>query len=391
MIYDILPIGDQMLKVIFKPFILLAKLINYITVNIVKFTNLITSFILILIMILIGALYYADSRFTDGYYSYYLVQFIFIGDRDFNWFFQFSDLIENNMNLAIMIFIALLLILFVIRHIFKNVLTKDRKKNNAFTNILFLVINIILSFTALTLIYIFVLNLMITRYVNFTTGKNVDIESTGFLMKVDYLRKNIESDKQISSIALNKITYDINNKPNYFYNITIEERIKICEQVNHLIDIQGGPKTSDEHYLRNKLNYAPENFDAMLLEIKNGNDLGWQIMTPGNSAFHMFGENGEYNIKLVSGNGFFEAVYNKNGELIDENNDPANMGTYNYADPNKEANKHSIYDVATYYIWGNTKNSKHSLKPDSLNNLEKFYKNKDAVDRYDKIKETFFR
>ncbi len=373
-----------MIKFIFKPFIFIIKLINYITVNLVKFTNLITSFVLILTMIFVGVLYYVDKTFTGGYYASYLVQFIFTGSVD--WFFRLSNLVENNTYVAFAAFIGSLLILFILKRGFKKALTTNKKRNNSFTNIMFLIINIFLNLVALIIICIFVLNLMVTRYVNFTTGKNLDLDSTGFLVKVDYLKEQIESDRQMSYIALNKIIFDINNDPYYFANMTMDNHIKICEEINHLIDIQGGPLTSDEHYLRNKLNYAPKSLDSMLLEIKNGNSLNWQLMPPKDSALHMFGNDGEYNIKFVSGNGNFEAVYDIYGELLDENNNPANMGTYNYADPTKEVKKHSVYDVAPYYIWGNTENSRPALKPDALRNLEKFYKNHDAEYRYEDIK-----
>jgi hypothetical protein len=57
---------------------------------------------------------------------------------------------------------------------------------------------------------------------------------------------------------------------------------------------------------------------------------------------------GEYNLKFVSKNGRkYEAVYNYAGELLDENNDPVNMGTYNYADPSNKL-KHGRYDVCPY-------------------------------------------
>jgi len=335
-------------------------------------------------MILISVLYYIDKTYTGGYYAGIIVRFIFTGSID--WFFRFSNFIEDNAYLAIFTFIIVLLFLFMLRHIFKKVLTKDSKKNNSFTNIIFLIINIFLNFITLMTICVFLLNLMVTRYVNLTTGKNEDLELSGFLVKVDYIKEQIESDRQMTSLALNKIMYDIDSDPNYFESMTLEDHIKICEEINHLIDIQGGPLTQDEHYLRNKLNYAPLSLDDMLLEIKNKNTLNWQLMPPRDSALHMFGLDGEYNVKFVSGNGMFEAVYDKNGVLLNEDNDPINMGTYNYANPTTDVKKHSIYDVAPYYIWGNTKNSRPALKPDALTNLDKFYKNKDATNKYEKIK-----
>ena len=52
-----------------------------------------------------------------------------------------------------------------------------------------------------------------------------------------------------------------------------------------------------------------------------------------NTRYHMFGEDGEYNLKFGSSKNTdycYEAVYNKDGILLTENNSPINMGTYNY-------------------------------------------------------------
>lgn len=63
----------------------------------------------------------------------------------------------------------------------------------------------------------------------------------------------------------------------------------------------------------------------------------------------MHGNNGEYNLKFVSSDGIFEAVYNKDGKLLNRNTDPINMGTYNYASPNEQLGiYHVIYDVIPY-------------------------------------------
>ncbi len=376
--------GKTMIKIVLRPFIFIIKSINYITVHLVKFTNLLASLIFIFIMLFLGLLYYIDKVFTGGYYASYFVQFIFTGDID--WFFRFSNMTEKNTKLSLGIFIASLLILFLLKLKFRKKLTMDKRRLNSFTNIIYLITNIFINLVALSIVSVFVLNLIVTRYVNTATGRESDIISIGFLDKIDYLREQIESDRQISSIALNKIIFDINNDYEYIADLTMDEHLKLCREVNLLIDLQNGPLAADEHYLRNKLNYAPKNLDFMLSEIANGNTLGWDIMPPDESALHMYGPDGEYNIKFVSKEGFFEAVYNKNGELLSEDNDPANMGTYNYANPLTESKKHSTYDVAPYYIWGNTPTSKPLINTHAIKNLEKFYENKDAMNRYEEIK-----
>ena len=55
----------------------------------------------------------------------------------------------------------------------------------------------------------------------------------------------------------------------------------------------------------------------------------------------------------MSYDGIFEAVYNKQGILLTEYNDPQNMGTYNYGNPDNWL-AHGIYDVAPYLRYGNT-------------------------------------
>ncbi|GHV49392.1 hypothetical protein FACS189499_10440 [Clostridia bacterium] len=61
----------------------------------------------------------------------------------------------------------------------------------------------------------------------------------------------------------------------------------------------------------------------------------------------MYGTNGEYNLKFVSKDGKYEAVYNKDGVLLTVENDPVNMGTYNHASPDDIVN-HFFEDVRPY-------------------------------------------
>ena len=69
----------------------------------------------------------------------------------------------------------------------------------------------------------------------------------------------------------------------------------------------------------------------------------------------MQGVDGEYNLKFESYDYYDEAVYNKQGILLTENNDPINMGSYNYGVSSRDA--HKRFDQWPYLMWGNAENS----------------------------------
>lgn len=70
--------------------------------------------------------------------------------------------------------------------------------------------------------------------------------------------------------------------------------------------------------------------------------------------------------------------------MLAEENDPVNMGTYNYCGPTANSALHGILDVIPYYVWGNAKGCKYELVP---RNIKDFYANQEAQDAYNKIKE----
>lgn len=107
------------------------------------------------------------------------------------------------------------------------------------------------------------------------------------------------------------------------------------------------------HYFRNKLNKVPTSLNH-LLEINQSlpKDKKWILLPPTESGFHMYGENGVYNLKFLSADGTFEAVYDRQGRLV---TDPRNMGTYNYVSHIVDKDLHSKYDIAPYFDFGNTK------------------------------------
>jgi len=77
----------------------------------------------------------------------------------------------------------------------------------------------------------------------------------------------------------------------------------------------------------------------------------WILLDPSSSAYHMSGAGGEYNVKFVSPDGMFEAVYDsRTGRRVES---AKNMGTYNFFGPSNSAS-HYDYDVVPYYEHGNT-------------------------------------
>ena len=116
------------------------------------------------------------------------------------------------------------------------------------------------------------------------------------------------------------------------------------------------------------MNRCPDNLDEMIKTINAADDINdkWIMCSPEKARFHMFGETGAYNIKFISSNNtdnIYEAVYDKDGNLIAENDDNGkNMGTYNYASSSKDAGNHTKYDVKTYEELGNTPSDPKPIK-----------------------------
>jgi len=154
-----------------------------------------------------------------------------------------------------------------------------------------------------------------------------------------------------------------------------------CEFFNYCIT-QYSNIDRDRHYFRNKLNRAPDTLSDMIVEYND-----WVLCDVDDSAYHMFGSNGGYNLKFISKCGKYEAVYNFNGELLTENVDPLNMGTYNYANYMKSKWNHANCDVVPYEFYGNSSSSHHKLFPstkeyDSNTNAQNY--RKDMIDLLDK-------
>lgn len=141
-----------------------------------------------------------------------------------------------------------------------------------------------------------------------------------------------------------------------------------------------GTVTEDMHYFRLELNRAPATRDELLVEKEK-----WKLLPIKESKYHMYGEDGLFNTKFISaGEGKYEGVYDKNGLLLTEDNDPVNMGTYNYCSTTVSYIMHGLLDLFPYYRWGNVKGCPATL---SARDEKDFYANQEAQDAYNKIKE----
>jgi len=122
---------------------------------------------------------------------------------------------------------------------------------------------------------------------------------------------------------------------------------------------------------------------------KSAPDKKWKLFPVEDSLYHMYGNRGGYNLKFVSYDGIYEAVYGENGVLLTEYNDPVNMGTYNYSpheiDELHYAN-HGNFDVLPYLSWNNAPNDP-GASEDYAKNADKYYQDPAAITyRDDQIK-----
>jgi hypothetical protein len=198
-------------------------------------------------------------------------------------------------------------------------------------------------------------------------------------------------DKILAQIELDILMFQIKNKIINLDTLSDQEYINIGHNVVELINIINKVKSEKEHYFRNYFSRAPLTLSEMIDTIQKNNSLfNWKLMTPGYTLLHMYGDEGEYNIKFISEDGHFEAVYNRDGELLTQYNDLLNMGTFNYANQINNKDKHTDFDVMPYFRWGNTNEERRRFlktDPNTDDHLEPedFNTNQDAVERYKDI------
>ena len=170
--------------------------------------------------------------------------------------------------------------------------------------------------------------------------------------KIDSIAK-----KSGNKSALSEIMIDVNSNGDELDNNTENNISRFHKLVSSLL-YKIGSVDIETHYFRNKLNRSPKSL-KILINLNKTLPVSkrWKLLGIKNSSYHIQGVLGQYNLKFVSYDGFCEAVYNERGILLDENNDPINMGTYNYAAGMSDIKAHGKFDVSPYLKWGNTQNS----------------------------------
>lgn len=129
------------------------------------------------------------------------------------------------------------------------------------------------------------------------------------------------------------------------------------KQISQLVD-EIGVVDPEMHYFRNRLNRAPKTLNELIkYNARMPAKKRWYLLSTDNSLYHMQGENGAFHVKFNSYDGYCEAVYDRSGKLLNEETDPVNMGTFNYAAGLKSPTAHTKYDVSPYLLYGNTMNS----------------------------------
>lgn len=252
-----------------------------------------------------------------------------------------------------------------------------------------LFINCLMLFLVVTMLF----NAAVVHYVNdiYTTLAPCKINRR-FDYKVAQIKNYRRQSKDKAKAAFARLMAGIDTGELQICSLSDERYVVLAKTASDLVQIMQEVKTPEQHYLRNAFARAPATLEEMSREItKTDNQpFGWRLMAPEDTTLHMFGKDGEYNLKFVSQNGLFEAVYNRAGELLTEKNDPQNMGTFNFADPDGQPGEHSLYDIWPYLAWGNTGQSSRLYEPDMEHELDtlgdRFLKNADAQARYREYK-----
>jgi len=154
---------------------------------------------------------------------------------------------------------------------------------------------------------------------------------------------------------------DIQNYVNFGINSNISESqlLSLCMTLEECVSKLSaeGLFTQTDHYFRNKINNlkkVPNSLDEFIYTNRHlPNEQKWNLVESNKAVFHMFEHNGEYNVKFISSDYHFEAVYSTFTRDIVTNE--GNMGTYNYSSP-FDVYWHGLNDVIPYYLYGNTIN-----------------------------------
>jgi hypothetical protein len=355
-------------------------------------SNIILIISILLLALLIVSSIVIDNIIADGYFSNWIINFLLVNKIADGFFSLSFDIIEKNY-LKLKLFVGLFILLIIVKIILSKII-KRIINGEIWRTIIINFLNIILC------CYIAFQSVFLFLYI-ITTGYIIDtsIEANFSASQINNSRKIVEDtgkyllDRKTSAdIMLKNIMAEINNGILNIDKLTDEEYISLAKNICTFFETKETVDTSEEHYLRNYFSRGPETLSEMIETILNNNVVfGWKLMPPDETVLHQMGRNGEYNLKFVSDDGHFEIIYNRDGKKITQENDPKNMGTFNYADPVLDPEKHSVLDVMPYFIWGNTEEDKSFIEliDDNDENYEvyDYYQNSEAVNRYNNIYE----
>jgi hypothetical protein len=286
------------------------------------------------------------------------------------------------------IFVAGVLIAEIIVKLLLDGIIKIFVKNGSIKSITINIINLIVNCVIVVqTVILFTTIILIIYFANIYKEANNN-EETGFSRQTAARIGAYLLDKQLTSaVMLKHIISEIENKEIDVDKLNDDEYRKLALNICKLFERKGNVDTGEEHFLRNYFSRAPETLSGMIDKIQNDNKIFlWKLLAPDYAMLHMYGKDGEYNVKFISEDGHFEAVYNTDGVLLTQYNDQLNMGTFNYADQVLDKEKHSVLDVVPYIRWGNTAGSVSILESEPSD----FDENPDAVKQYSAIYERIY-
>ncbi|GHU78637.1 hypothetical protein FACS189462_3630 [Spirochaetia bacterium] len=207
---------------------------------------------------------------------------------------------------------------------------------------------------------------------------------------ISFAKSKINENKKImAQLELDLLMFQIENKIINIDTLGDQEYINLGHRFAALINKTGKVKSQREHYFRIHFSRAPKTLDEMvqIISDQENNLFEWKLLPWQSMAFHMYGTDGEYNLKFMSADGHFEAVYNKDGILLTQENDPKNMGTFNYAHQLADQVTHYNLDIWPYFMWNNTEETMEFFKDgNEIRSTLPIDKNEDAMKRYEEYK-----
>jgi hypothetical protein len=365
-----------------------VKTIKKLIVKILNIPNIILLVFIWFFALLIVASFLIDKFFFSGHIYNWAVNLLLLNAH---YSYIFAALEDNLLPLKIFfyIFIGAVAGRMIITKIIKKFVAAGFIRSISLEIINFVFYCAILSQTITVLVSAVMLGYVINTYNEINPGKEIDFTHTTFENIGTYIL-----DKQSSStLILKQITQEIQNGRININELNDIEYHNFALNICALFENKGNVDTEEEHYLRNHFSRAPETLSEMIATIKNNNMVfKWKLVSPDYAVLHMYGFDGEYNLKFISEDGHLEAVYNKEGRLLTEENDPVNMGTLNYADQVSNKEKRAVLDVLPYFLWTNTKETYINMNENTGEYEEPsdFNANQEAVERFINIYRTIY-